>query len=165
MNDIERQAIEYYGEDSQIDKAIEEMSELIKALLKERRAQCEIHEVTNVTEEMADVEIMMDQLKIIFNNSEQVELWKKTKLERLFHRIFGEEVSEDACKVENRPSDKQNKDKGTTMPPIKTSAENGDYKVIGDKIVCTFIVNNTDIGRAWLEYAIYIANVAMGVEV
>ncbi len=36
-NTLEK-AIKHYGVDSQVDVAIEEMSELIKALIKERRA-------------------------------------------------------------------------------------------------------------------------------
>ncbi len=37
-DNILEKAIKHYGVDSQVDVAIEEMSELIKALIKERRA-------------------------------------------------------------------------------------------------------------------------------
>ena len=62
-----------YGEDSQIDVAIEEMSELIKELVKYKRAK--IYESENnlrrqfVLEEMGDVFFMMEYLKHIFNIS------------------------------------------------------------------------------------------------
>ena len=64
-----------YGEDSQIDVAIEEMSELIKELVKYKRAK--IYESENnprrqfVLEEMGDVFFMMEYLKHIFNISQE----------------------------------------------------------------------------------------------
>lgn len=63
-------AIRTYGEPAQIDMAIEEMAELTKALCKIKRAQagCEVTAaIGNAVEEMADVQIMLDQLRIIFH--------------------------------------------------------------------------------------------------
>ena len=63
-------AIRTYGEPAQIDMAIEEMAELTKALCKIKRAQagCEVTAaIDNAVEEMADVQIMLDQLRIIFH--------------------------------------------------------------------------------------------------
>lgn len=81
-------AIRTYGEPAQIDMAIEEMAELTKALCKIKRAQagCEVTAaIGNVVEEMADVQIMLDQLRIIFHRStEEVE---EAKLERLAGRL------------------------------------------------------------------------------
>ena len=83
-------AIRTYGEPAQIDMAIEEMAELTKALCKIKRAQagCEVAAaIGNVVEEMADVQIMLDQLRIIFHRStEEVE---EAKLERLKNRLDG----------------------------------------------------------------------------
>ena len=68
--------IELYGKDNQIDMAIEEMSELSKALLKERRARKRgtnsdiIYKQSDVVEEMADVIIMLTQLLMIFGNTD-----------------------------------------------------------------------------------------------
>lgn len=56
-------AIEIYGTESQVDKAIEEMSELTKALLKERRCGGSRN---NVCEEIADVFITLLQMMLIF---------------------------------------------------------------------------------------------------
>jgi NTP pyrophosphatase (non-canonical NTP hydrolase) len=57
--------IDTYGEQAQIDIAIEEMSELTKALLKYRRTKGNDAIVNNnVTEEMADVKIMLAQLEL-----------------------------------------------------------------------------------------------------
>ncbi len=67
--DILNKAIDKYGTSGQIDKSIEEMSELTKALLKERYArmtQNHLAEIDNVCEELADAVIMLNQLVIIF---------------------------------------------------------------------------------------------------
>ena len=70
-------AITTYGAPAQMDMAVEEMAELTKALCKIKRAQagCEVTAaIGNVIEEMADVQIMLDQLRIIFHRStEEVE--------------------------------------------------------------------------------------------
>lgn len=88
--DIMLRAIHRYGEAAQIDMAVEEMAELTKAICKIKRAQagCEVTAaIGNVVEEMADVQIMLDQLRIIFHRStEEVE---EAKLERLKNRLDG----------------------------------------------------------------------------
>lgn len=65
--------ISEFGADSQIDKAAEEMAELIQALLKNRKAGRE-HPATldNVYEEMADVIITFSQLRLIYNNESKL---------------------------------------------------------------------------------------------
>lgn len=64
-------ALEHYGERAQVDMMLEEMAELSKALLKLRRVKK--HEITeplflvkNVEEEIADVEIVLNQMKLLF---------------------------------------------------------------------------------------------------
>ena len=80
-------AITTYGAPAQMDMAVEEMAELTKALCKIKRAQagCEATAaIGNVVEEMADVQIMLDQLRIIFHRStEEVEEAKLERLNRL----------------------------------------------------------------------------------
>lgn len=78
---IYKNAIMTYGEIAQIDVAIEEMSELIQALSKYKRGK-----EHNVEEEIADVSIMLDQLKIIFNNR-KVKKIRKRKIARLETRL------------------------------------------------------------------------------
>lgn len=83
-------AIDTYGSFCQQDKLLEEMSELTKAILKLRYCTkpYELQILQDaVNEEIADVEIMLWQMKIIFNNSEDVELMKIKKLERLKRRL------------------------------------------------------------------------------
>lgn len=89
-SEIVRQAIDMFGEQSQIIVAIEELSELQKELCKLLRGH---YHISNMSEEMADVEIMLEQLKLIFNNRDNIENWKQTKLLRLklrTERFMGE---------------------------------------------------------------------------
>ena len=72
--------IDKYGEDHRCKMAIEEMSELTKEICKHFRGN---DNLDHIAEEIADVEIMLEQLKIMHSNSVQVEEWKKTKLDRL----------------------------------------------------------------------------------
>ena len=69
-------AIERFGPAGQIDKAVEELSELIRALAR-------MDDWTNIAEEMADVRIMLDQLELIFRNHDDVRAWEMKKLTRL----------------------------------------------------------------------------------
>lgn len=86
--DIMLRAIHRYGEAAQIDMAVEEMAELTKALCKVKRATpgaTTTAAIANVIEEIADVQIMLDQLRLIFARStEEVE---EDKLRRLLSRI------------------------------------------------------------------------------
>lgn len=77
---ILRAAVAKYGKGPQRDKAIEELSELIRAL-----ARADDRE--NLAEEMADVRIMLDQLELIFGNHELVRQYEVRKLKRLDERV------------------------------------------------------------------------------
>ena len=75
-------AINSYGNASQKIKAIEEMGELIQAISKSL-----LDNENNVEEEIADVEIMLTQLKIMYNLSD-IENWRNYKLNRLKERVW-----------------------------------------------------------------------------
>lgn len=77
-------ALRKYGITPQIDMLIEEMSELITKICHLKRNRIELNEVC---EEFADVEIMIEQIKLIFDCEEKVEEIKKQKLERLKKRL------------------------------------------------------------------------------
>lgn len=77
-----RYAIERYGERNQEEVAIEELSELIQAICHKHRGRD-----NNIAEEIADVEIMLAQLKIINQCSHQVELIREQKIARLIERL------------------------------------------------------------------------------
>lgn len=81
-------AVETWGAEAQIIVAIEEMSELIKALTKYLRyyhvpgkVDCEQIEA-DVREEMADVSIMLNQLALIFGDPVEDEILKLLRLEQ-----------------------------------------------------------------------------------
>ena len=70
-------AIKTFGEEHQKNIAQEECSELIQALSKDLRGLKH-----NVEEEIADVEIVLEELKRIYNK-ELIDNWKYYKLKRL----------------------------------------------------------------------------------
>ena len=79
--------INCYGTRSQEDVAIEEMAELQKAILKHRRRAGEKTRA-DIIDEIADVEIMMQQLKIIYSCNMEVEERKAYKVGRQIGRIL-----------------------------------------------------------------------------
>ncbi len=84
-------AIRVYGANAQIDVAIEEMAELTQALVKAKRYATDKDFDRfrgNVIEEIADVEIMLAQLRIIFGAQEkEIDDVKTFKLKRLADRL------------------------------------------------------------------------------
>lgn len=81
-----RAALAAFGRDSQMMMAIEEMSELTKELCKNGRGQ---ENATHIAEEIADVQIMLRQMVMLFDCAGQVETFRRYKLERLAGRIKG----------------------------------------------------------------------------
>ena len=84
--DLYERAIEKFGEEKQIQKAIEEMGELIVELSRALIAGGvrDEHLLANIREELADVCVMTDQLQMIFGD---VSDWEMYKLERLERRL------------------------------------------------------------------------------
>lgn len=83
-DEICRAALEAFGAEAQMVMAIEEMSELTKELCKNGRGQ---ENTTRIAEEIADVEIMLCQMVMLFDCAGQVEAFRQYKLERLAGRI------------------------------------------------------------------------------
>lgn len=78
-------AIDIYGELNQKVVAIEELAELQKEICKDLRGK---GNRINLTEELADVEIMLEQLKEMYLiDTQALDLIKRQKLERLDKRI------------------------------------------------------------------------------
>ena len=72
----------------QLDIAIEELSELIQAICKLKRYGYTDEECYfNLAEEMADVEIVLAELKLMFDNEDNVKEWKGYQLDRLEKRL------------------------------------------------------------------------------
>lgn len=79
--EIYQKAWDLWGANSQMIKMIEEMSELTTELCYELYDK---GSVKAIMEELADVEIMLNQMKVIFPSIEAI---KKKKLERLALRV------------------------------------------------------------------------------
>ena len=87
--DIMLRAIHRYGEAAQIDMAVEEMAELTKAICKVKRAApraTTTAAIANVIEEIADVQIMLDQLRHHIRTAATDEV-EEDKLRRLLGRL------------------------------------------------------------------------------
>lgn len=78
-DDIYAKAVKLWGYNFQVLIAIEEMAELTDALIKHHRNRVTDRDVIN---EIADVQIMMEQMAFIFGRRE-VEIKKSVKLQRL----------------------------------------------------------------------------------
>lgn len=80
-------AVRTWGRDAQMLMMVEEMSELTKEICKFYRAKDDTSAAAlagNIREEMADVQIMLDQMKIMFGN---VGNMVRVKLDRLEKRL------------------------------------------------------------------------------
>lgn len=91
--DVLCDAIDTYGREAQIDMCIEECSELIKALLKYRRLPLEerlaskgTKALENIQEEIADVQIMLWQIDLMYGYG-CVEDQIDKKINRLKERV------------------------------------------------------------------------------
>ena len=77
-------AVELWGPEFQKDMCIEECAELIDSIQKNRRNRATLEDIM---EEIADVQIMLIQMRVILNNDD--EYWKvfNSKLKGLEERI------------------------------------------------------------------------------
>lgn len=85
--DIYKKALNIWGKEAQINVAIEEFAELIVELSKYKR-RINGTSFIDISKEMADAEIMLEQLKIVFSNQEIVKQEKIKKLERLESSLY-----------------------------------------------------------------------------
>lgn len=81
---IFEQAIRTYGKESQRKMVLEEVAELQKEICKLWRGR---DNVQAIAEEVADVEIMLDQLKLILDIEEDVQRFREKKITRLKERL------------------------------------------------------------------------------
>ena len=81
---IYSEALYKYGAQMQETVCIEELSELQKALCKHIRGN---GSMADISEEIADVQIMLAQMILLFNLESEVEKWRNTKMERLRDRL------------------------------------------------------------------------------
>lgn len=83
--DIYHRALKVWGKNPQMLQVIEEMSELIKEILKNVNRGKD--NISDIIEETADVEIMLEQLKCCYNIKQEVEDYKKQKLLKIAKRL------------------------------------------------------------------------------
>ena len=85
MKEVFEKAILTYGQTAQEDVAIEEMSELIKAICKMRRAGVNEKPAATdaIVDEIADVSIMLEQLCMMYECFDAVENRRQYKVRRL----------------------------------------------------------------------------------
>jgi len=91
--ELYKQAIKKWGEDAQIQMCIEECAELIVKLSKRNR-NSNGSTTDDIISELVDVEIMIEQLKIIYAkkdskfNSFTFEVYKRKKIKRFAERLL-----------------------------------------------------------------------------
>lgn len=91
--EVLQQAIDTYGSRAQEEMAIEEMSELTKAIVKRHRAKDKPgydKAMGSIAEEMADVIIMLTQLLMFYGNRKEVQRAVDEKVKRLAGRLESE---------------------------------------------------------------------------
>lgn len=88
-NEIYISALEMFGVDSQLDVAIEEMSELIKEIIKFKRGKGDF---AKIAEEAADVWIMLEQIIQVFNIEDltiDLKIYKLNRLKKYISELKG----------------------------------------------------------------------------
>ena len=107
---------EQFGLENRLLQCTEEAGELIQALSKYQRIQqgdktCQtdmIHAEYMIAEEIADVEICIEQLKYLLVNSRQIEQIKVEKIQRTEQRLLGD-TGEHRIKVTSAEIEEQTK--------------------------------------------------------
>ena len=79
--------INHYGTLNQKLIAIEEMAELQKAIVKHIRQESE-ENINSVIEEIADVQVMLEQLKMIFSCRSKTDQIMDAKIDRQIKRVM-----------------------------------------------------------------------------
>ena len=82
---VYEKAIDHYGVDCQIWKAVEEMSELTKELAKTQTSTDTDRD--RLVDEIADVTVMVEQLSLIIDANEDVRNRMDYKIQRLAQRM------------------------------------------------------------------------------
>ena len=86
--DLYERNIQYHGIEQETTIAMEECSELIKAISKCKRYGCVDKYRDNLIEEIADVLIIINELQLIYDISDNdIENIKKYKMDRMDYRI------------------------------------------------------------------------------
>lgn len=85
VNPVLKRALHTWGKQAQMMMVVEEMSELMKEILKNvNRGKDNLAEII---EETADVEIMLEQLKENYQIADKVEAYKSEKIKLIERRL------------------------------------------------------------------------------
>ena len=86
--DLYERNIQYHGIEQETTIAMEECSELIQAISKCKRYGCVDKHRNNLIEEIADVLIIINELQLIYDiSNDDIENMKKYKIDRMDYRI------------------------------------------------------------------------------
>lgn len=85
IDPVLKRALKTWGEQAQMLMVVEEMSELMKEVLKNINRKK--NNIDKIIEETADVEIMLEQLKENYKIAEKVEAYKKDKIKLIEQRL------------------------------------------------------------------------------
>ncbi len=85
INKTLKRALETWGSEAQMLMVVEEMSELMKEVLKNINRKKD--NVAEIIEETADVEIMLEQLKENYHIAEKVAAYKEQKIKLIEQRL------------------------------------------------------------------------------
>lgn len=82
---IYKKAVSIWGAPAQLDMVVEECAELIQAINKFKREKKDSRD--NLLEEIADVEIMIGQLRFILESDKEIEQIKEVKMLKIRERL------------------------------------------------------------------------------
>lgn len=85
VNPVLKRALDTWGEEAQMLMVVEEMSELMKEILKNVNRRKD--NVDQIVEETADVEIMLEQLKENYHIADRVAVYKAEKIKLIERRL------------------------------------------------------------------------------
>lgn len=85
INPVLKRALETWGEEPQMLMVVEEMSELMKEVLKNINRKKD--NINQIIEETADVEIMLEQLKENYRIADKVAAYKAEKIKLIEQRL------------------------------------------------------------------------------
>ncbi len=119
QHDVFKDAIKEFGEAAQVTMVFEEMAELQKELCKWLRNGNSVELTHNIAEEIADVEIMLAQMKLLFDNRGLVLSYRREKTARLAGRI--EKIKKDrADEAEEKNESQRQTQEANGCPADKT---------------------------------------------
>lgn len=85
VNPVLKRALDTWGEEAQMLMVVEEMSELMKEILKNVNRGKD--NVDQIVEETADLEIMLEQLKENYHIAGRVDAYKAEKIKLIERRL------------------------------------------------------------------------------